>query len=308
MIQRIIFLVKILIILFSSNLFANVDNKIVITVEDEIITSYEVKNKVLTSLFLAKQDINQTKVDQFKKQSIESLIQEKLKIIELKKLNIKADNLRINTYLNSISSNNIKSLKNSFKKNNLDFDLFKKGIETQFMWQEFIYIRYKDKINIDEEIINKELNKSLNSKKNIKEVKLSEIEIGIDENLTIEKEVERIKALIAKNGFANTAFTVSISPSAENKGELGWINSKSLSKKIVNIISKLKIGEISKPIISQNSILFLKLVDTRETRSEKVNLDEIKEKIINQKKNELFNLYSNSHLSKLRNTSFIEYK
>ena len=308
MIKKIIFLIKILIILFSSNLFAKVENKIVITVEDEIITSYEVKNKVLTSLFLAKQDINQTKVDQFKKQSIESLIQEKLKIIELKKLNIKADNLRINTYLNSISSNNIKSLKNSFKKNNLNFDLFKKGIEIQFMWQEFIYMRYKDKINIDEETINKELTNSLNSKKNIKEVKLSEIEIRIDENLAIEKEVEKIRGLIAKNGFANTAFTVSISPSAENKGELGWINSKSLSKKIVNIISKLKIGEISKPIISQNSILFLKLVDTRETRSEKVNLDEIKEKIINQKKNELFNLYSNSHLSKLRNTSFIEYK
>ena len=308
MIKKIIFLIKILIILFSSNLFAKVENKIVITVEDEIITSYEVKNKVLTSLFLAKQDINQTKVDQFKKQSIESLIQEKLKIIELKKLNIKADNLRINTYLNSISSNNIKSLKNSFKKNNLNFDLFKKGIEIQFMWQEFIYMRYKDKINIDEETINKELTNSLNSKKNIKEVKLSEIEIRIDENLAIEKEVEKIRGLIAKNGFANTAFTVSISPSAENKGELGWINSKSLSKKIINIISKLKIGEISQPIISQNSILFLKLVDTREARSKKVNLDEIKEKIINQKKNELFNLYSNSHLSKLRNTSFIEYK
>ena len=30
--------------------------------------------------------------------------------------------------------------------------------------------------------------------------------------------------------------------------------------------------------------------------------------LINQKKNELFNLYSNSHLSKLKNTSFIEYK
>ena len=308
MIKKIIFLIKILIILFSSNLFAKVENKIVITVEDEIITSYEVKNKVLTSLFLAKQDINQTKVDQFKKQSIESLIQEKLKIIELKKLNIKADNLRINTYLNSISSNNIKSLKNSFKKNNLNFDLFKKGIEIQFMWQEFIYMRYKDKINIDEETINKELTNSLNSKKNIKEVKLSEIEIRIDENLAIEKEVEKIRGLIAKNGFANTAFTVSISPSAENKGDLGWINLKSLSKKINNIVSKLKIGEISQPVINQNSILFLKLVDTREARSKKVNLDEIKKKIINQKKNELFNLYSNSHLSKLRNTSFIEYK
>lgn len=308
MINKIIFLVNILIILFISNLYAKIDNKVVITVEDEIITSYEIKNKILTSLFLSKQEINQAKVNQLKKPSIEFLIQEKLKIVELKKLDIKADNLRINTYLNSISSNNIENLKNSFKTNNLNYDLFKKGIEIQYMWQEFIYLRYKDKINIDEEIINKELTDSLNNRKYLKEVKLSEIEVKINKNIDIEKGIEEIKTLIAKNGFANTALTFSIAPSAVNKGELGWINSKSLSKKVFKIISKLNIGEISQPIIGQDSILFLKLEDTRETKSEKVNLDEIKEKIINQKKNELFNLYSNSHLSKLRNTSFIEYK
>ena len=308
MINKIIFLVNILIILFISNLHAKIDNKVVITVEDEIITSYEIKNKILTSLFLSKQEINQAKVNQLKKPSIEFLIQEKLKIVELKKLDIKADNLRINTYLNSISSNNIENLKNSFKTNNLNYDLFKKGIEIQYMWQEFIYLRYKDKINIDEEIINKELTDSLNNRKYLKEVKLSEIEVKINKNIDIEKGIEEIKTLIAKNGFANTALTFSIAPSAVNKGELGWINSKSLSKKVFKIISKLNIGEISQPIIGQDSILFLKLEDTRETKSEKVNLDEIKEKIINQKKNELFNLYSNSHLSKLRNTSFIEYK
>ncbi len=308
MINKIIFLVNILIILFISNLHAKIDNKVVITVEDEIITSYEIKNKILTSLFLSKQEINQTKINQLKKPSIEFLIQEKLKIVELKKLDIKADNLRINTYLNSISSNNIENLKNSFKQNNLNYDLFKKGIEIQYMWQEFIYLRYKDKINIDEEIINKELTNSLNNRKYLKEVKLSEIEVKINKNLDIERGIEEIKTLIAKNGFANTALTFSIAPSAVNKGELGWINSKSLSKKVFKIISKLNIGETSQPIIGQDSILFLKLEDTRETKSEKVNLDEIKEKIINQKKNELFNLYSNSHLSKLRNTSFIEYK
>ena len=308
MINKIIFLVNISIILFISNLHAKIDNKVVITVEDEIITSYEIKNKILTSLFLSKQEINQTKVNQLKKPSIEFLIQEKLKIVELKKLDIKADNLRVNTYLNSISSNNIENLKNSFKQNNLNYDLFKKGIEIQYMWQEFIYLRYKDKINIDEEIINKELTNSLNNRKYLKEVKLSEIEVKINKNLDIERGIEEIKTLIAKNGFANTALTFSIAPSAVNKGELGWINSKSLSKKVFKIISKLNIGETSQPIIGQDSILFLKLEDTRETKSEKVNLDEIKEKIINQKKNELFNLYSNSHLSKLRNTSFIEYK
>ena len=34
----------------------------------------------------------------------------------------------------------------------------------------------------------------------------------------------------------------------------------------------------------------------------------LKKDLIDQKKNELFNLYSRSHLSKLKNTSLIEYK
>ena len=57
-----------------------------------------------------------------------------------------------------------------------------------------------------------------------------------------------------------------------------------------------------------NSILFLKLEDIKETKINNLNNNELRNKIINQKKNELYNLYSKSHLSKLRNTSFIEYK
>ena len=35
---------------------------------------------------------------------------------------------------------------------------------------------------------------------------------------------------------------------------------------------------------------------------------QIKKDLINKKKSELFNLYSKSHLSKLKNTSLIEYR
>ena len=69
----------------------------------------------------------------------------------------------------------------------------------------------------------------------------------------------------------------------------------------------LKVGDVPKPLIQQQSITFLKLLDVRETKINKVNIDELK-KIIDQKKNELYNLYSRSHLSKLKNISFIEYK
>ena len=66
--------------------------------------------------------------------------------------------------------------------------------------------------------------------------------------------------------------------------------------------------EISKPIFKTNSALFLKLINKKTYKSNNTNLDELKKNLINQRKNELFNLYSKSHLSKLRNTSLIEYK
>ena len=92
------------------------------------------------------------------------------------------------------------------------------------------------------------------------------------------------------------------------QGDLGWISSKSLSKNTFDIVNKLKIGENTDAIKKQESILFLKLVDKRISKINDINKESLKKRIIDSKKNELFNLYSNSHLSKLKNNSLIEYK
>ena len=61
-------------------------------------------------------------------------------------------------------------------------------------------------------------------------------------------------------------------------------------------------------IPKQESFLFLKLIDMKISQIEDINKFKLKENLIKQKKNELFELYSRSHLSKLKNTSLIEYK
>ena len=88
---------------------------------------------------------------------------------------------------------------------------------------------------------------------------------------------------------------------------MGWINAKSLSKNILMAVKNLKINEVSQPIIIGNNLLFLKLNDKRIGSSD-VNEKELKENIINLKKNQRFLLYSNSHLSKIKNSALIEYK
>ena len=308
--KKILFLSFLLISLTSlaNNVLAKINNKIIVKIENKIITSYELKNKILTVLFLAQSEVNQENINSLKKRAVESLIQLKLKKIELDKFGIKKDNERIKTYLNSISSNNISDLKIKFLENNLDFELFLSEVEIETMWTPFIYKFYSKNIEIDENIIDKELKEYVQNNSSLKEFKISEIEILLNNDEMDNEKIINLQKMIKEQSFETAALKYSISSTASNKGDLGWINAKSLSEQIYNAIKKVKIGEISKPIRRENSVLFLKVNDIKTSNIEDINLIDLKKKLINQKKNELVELYSLSHLSKIRNTSSVEYK
>jgi peptidyl-prolyl cis-trans isomerase SurA len=142
----------------------------------------------------------------------------------------------------------------------------------------------------------------------VEEYKLSEIEILINDSLENKNKIAQIQQQIKDMGFENAAMKFSISATASEGGDLGWINSKSLSEQILTIISKLKVNEISKPIITMDKLLFLKLIDKKKIKIKENNLDTIREKIINEKKNEYLQLFSNNHLSKIKNNKFINVK
>ena len=130
-------LIIIFIIFFSNNLLLSIEGQIILKVENKIITSFQLKNKVLSSLLLNNQNINQINIDNLKSQTIDTLILVKLKEIEIEKYNLERKEgdlaMRMNDYLNKISSNNIPNIKNVFKNNGVDFDMFKAEIETEFL-------------------------------------------------------------------------------------------------------------------------------------------------------------------------------
>ena len=301
-------LLTFILINFSLNVSAKIQNKIILKVENEIITNYEIKNKILRSLILSDQEITQDNINKFKNQALDTLVQLKIKKIELQKYNISKNEAQINAYLNSISSNNILGLKEKFKLNDLSYDLFLEEIEIESKWQKLIFQIYSKKINIDENIISEDLKKLIKNKISIKEVNLSEIEFFLNQDKSDKEKVLNLLKEIEKIGFESAAMKYSISSTAANKGNLGWVNSNTLSKEIYNVLNKMKPGQITKPINRQNSILILKLNDVRVSKTEDINIPELKERLLSQKKNELFNLYSKSHLSKLKNNSLIEYK
>lgn len=307
MTKKILFFFLIIILLNFQNIFAKVENNIVLKVENEIITNFEIKNKIIATLILANQEINQSNINKLKKQALDYLIKQKLKKIELSKYNLKVDQKKITSYLNSISLNNINGLKEKFSNSGIDFQLFYEELEIDFLWQKYIYQVYSKKIEIDEKNINQELENLLQNQTDIEQFRISEIEISLNNDLNDQKKIINIQEQINKYGFETTAVKYSISSTASNKGDLGWLNAKSLNKKIFNLVTKIKVGEVTEPLITSNSALFLKLNDKKISKVENVNIDELKINLINRKKNEMFNLYSRSLLSKLKNNSLIEY-
>lgn len=287
---------------------AKIQNKIIIKVGNEIVTSYELKNKIMRSLILSGIEINQDNIDKIKKKSVENLISNKLIKIEIKKYDFEVSQNQIKSYIKSMSPLDESELKNRFKEYNLDYDLFLEEIEYQLKWQKLIYNTYSNKISINNDDIENELKNFQKKNSKIIEYNLSEIEIPFKNKDLLDGLIKEIKELISKDGFEDTAIKLSISPSASNKGMLGWVTSASLSKKMNNILKNLKVNEISKPIKKIDSILFIRLNDIREINNNVTNSENFKEKLVNRKKNELFNLYSRSHISKLRNSSVIEYK
>ena len=299
-------IITFLILSLNNNLYG-FNSKIIVKVEDEIITNYDLKNKILITLILANQEINQQNIDELKKAVLDQLINLKLKKIELSKYKIEKDEGRINSYLKSISGNNIQNFKNKFFENNLDFELFLDEVDTEIRWQQLIYTLYGKKIDINEATIDVEVEKIIKERSNVEEFELYEIEINSNLDIPEKQIIEDILKKINTIGFENSALNFSTSTTSSQKGYLGWINGKTLSKEIYLILSKMKIGEISKPIKKQNNILFLKLNNKRTIKPEQLEIKKLKSDIIEKKKAGLFNLYSQSRLSKLKNNSFIQY-
>ena len=286
----------------------SLENRIIVKINNDIISSYELKNKILTTLILANEEVNQENINKSKPLVLKNLIELKIKKNEINKYKIDISESEFLENLNAYAKNDLNDLESKFKMNEIDFEIFKEDFKTEIIWRKLIYNLYNKKVEIPESEINLQLKKIINEEKKSIDYRLSELVINFESEEEKNKKIKEIYKQINLIGFDKAVLKFSQSLSKNDIGDLGWVNSESLSKKIYEKLVNMKINEISDPIIMSNSILFLKLKNKKTVKKEELNKEVLKNRILNSKKNQMFNMLSNSHLSKLKNLASIEYK
>ena len=301
-----IFVTIIFCILVSFNSVSKSDVNIIVKIDESIITNYDIQNEA-NYLRILNPNLNELNNESILKLSKDSLIREIIKKNEIEKVfDFSIDNPFVNDYLKNLYTKLNFDNENDFKdyivkSSDYSLDDIKQKLKIEIAWNELIYFKYKNQINIDKEKLRAKIDQ-LNDDM-IKEYKLSEIVFIKRKNENLQDLTDLIKSSILKIGFNNTANIYSISESAKFGGSIGWIDEKNLSELLLENLKKISIGQHTDVIRIGNSFIIIKIEEIKETKA-LINKDEEFKKMIKFETNKQLNQFSRIFFDK----SKINYK
>ena len=287
------------IVIFKS--FA-VENKIILKIDNDIITTFDLIDEINFLKFFNKNFIN-IKDEEIYQIALQSLLKYKIKENEILK-NIENIELENEQYLNSLIKKDYEKLNfnkiNDFKKElsfqNIDFNNYLKKKKIEILWNQIIYTKHYDKLIINEEVLKEQLSKDKVAN-NL--YKLNEIIFQIDQIDELEEKYNLIKNDIENLGFEAAAIKHSVSKSANEGGNLGWIDEKTIKKDMLDILKQQTLGSITKPIRISGGFLILKKDNVKTIENSLNYNDELQKLIIYEKDKQLDN-YSNLYFNKVK--------
>ena len=285
-----------------NNTSISLENKILVKIDNEIVTGIDVDNeaKYLISLNPNIKNLSKKEIFDISKKSI---IREKVKYIEINK-NFKNLNVPDN-YIEQILKNiyqkigieNLEIFKIYLKENSIDYEYVKDRIKIETLWNELIIAKFSTKIVINKEEIRKKLISE--RKQYSKSFMVSEIFFETSNSDQIENIYKKIVKTIENDGFDKAVLTFSSSKTANSGGQLGWIQEETLNKNLRDVFNKMNEGEYTKPITVPAGFLVLK-IKKKKKKKVKQNIEKKINEIINFKKNDQLNQFSKMYFNKIK--------
>tara|TARA_B100001248_G_scaffold169640_1_gene128495 strand:+ start:101 stop:1042 length:942 start_codon:yes stop_codon:yes gene_type:complete len=303
---KVLFIFSILFLNFQN--LNSLENKILFKVDNEIITTMDIfeEIKFLKAFNPEMNNLKETELIEISKNLILRNIIKKIElrnIVEELKVDDKFLSKLIISKYSKIGIDSFEKFEIYLNDKNLDIKLIKEKFTIELIWNDYIYQKFSKKVVIDKEKIKREILQNP-QKENQREFLLSEINFNATDKTDLKSKYKRIISDIEKLGFKKTALKHSNSESASNGGLIGWVKEDNLNLAIKEIISELKIGQVSRPIRTSSGFIILKIEDEKLYVS-KLNINEKVEEIIKFKTNDQLSQFSKMYFNKIKKNKII---
>ena len=308
--MKIIIFTIILINFFSLKSYANESSFIAIKVNNNIITNIDLKNEE-NYLVALNNELKKLKKSDIEKIAKESVIREKIKEDEVNRYAIQIDTKYVDqiitNFLTKLDLETEQQFDAYLKQFDLTIDEVRKKIGIETRWNDLIFQKFNNQVNLDKKKIENRIKKNNQSKKIQKKYLLSEIVFEITSGQSVNEKYQIIKNEIINLGFKNTANKFSIADTAKFGGKIGWVEEHQLSETIRNELKKIKAGQHTKPINIVGGQLILKLEEEKIFNKE-IDYKVLVKNALNYERNKQLNQFSKVYFNKIKINSIIDEK
>ncbi len=243
--------------------------RIAAIVNDEIISIYDLENRIRLVATMANLPPRQDVFSRLLPQVLRTMIDERLQLQEAASLNIRVKQREINRTISNLARGNrmkTDQLWALLDSRQVDRSALETQVRARVSWFKLIDRKFARQVTVGREEVEEELDR-LRLQQGKPRLRVSEIFLGVDSpdaDRSVKQTAERlIQQIVNGANFASIAREFSQSTTAGNGGDLGWITDAELDGEFAATIAAMQPGQVSPPLRTRTGYHIIYLIDRR---------------------------------------------
>jgi peptidyl-prolyl cis-trans isomerase SurA len=241
-------------------------------VNDDIISTYDLRQRVLLVMVLNGVQATPQNIAQLEKESLRQLVDEKLEMQEIRSIETKQKDLHfapsqkeldeeLDSYAQQYGVKRPQLIK-TLNSAGVELKTLTDQISTSMAWRNYIGGRFHSTVRIGDERVSQEQSR-LNAAASKTQYQVSEILVDASRVGGQQQALAGAQQLLAqiKQGapFQAVARQFSALPTAANGGDAGWLSAGEMPPVIENALANMRVGQVSDPIPVAEGVYILQL-------------------------------------------------
>lgn len=224
-----------------------------------------------------------------RKEALDSMIQEKLLAQAMSKSNIIVNEEDINRAMRNLmrqyGMSSMDQLRAAVAREGLSFEQYRENLKRHIQQIKFINQEVGSQIKISDQDLEDYYRQHMKKFVGTSAVHLAEIVFPINDQMTqaeaqvLQDKIKGISAKLTKSNFKQMARQYSQGPNADQGGDIGVVDPKSLPPEVAAAILPLRAGDIAPPVVTKGAIVIAMVLERSEATDK--DFERLKDQIYN---------------------------